>query len=184
MARFLQAIALAQVITLALAGICLTARGADFSHREHLSYGLTCTQCHASVKSSTRVEDNNLPRREACIECHGEVSIKSPRPMPLAHFSHQAHVDLLDCLECHRDIDKSDVTSIANFPRMADCVRCHPQGDMPNGCWKCHSQTMQLRPPTHVADFVDSHSRLRRSGAEKASCDVCHGQNFHCAGCH
>jgi len=81
-------------------------------------------------------------------------------------------------------MDKSDVSSLANFPRMADCVTCHPQGDMPNGCWQCHAKTMQFKPATHISGFVDAHSRVKHSVEEKASCDVCHGRSFHCAGCH
>jgi hypothetical protein len=181
LAHFVQAVALAVVSNVALA----IAGGADFSHRDHLGYGLACTQCHVSVKSSTRVEDNNLPRREACLGCHADpVAIKSPRPMPLEHFSHAEHTKNMECLQCHRGIDTSELTSIANFPRMADCVTCHEQGDMPNGCWKCHSKVMNLKPAFHVANFVDSHSRVKHSVEEKASCDVCHGKNFRCAGCH
>jgi Cytochrome c3 len=161
------------------------ASAADFSHRDHLGYGLKCTQCHVSVTGSTKVEDNNLPRAEACRGCHtGAVTIKSPRAMPIEHFSHAQHTKSINCLQCHRGIDTSVVTSIANFPKMADCVTCHEQGDMPNGCWQCHSKTMQLKPALHVTGFIDSHSRVKRSVDDKASCRVCHGKNFRCAGCH
>ncbi|HTB16332.1 MAG TPA: cytochrome c3 family protein [Bryobacteraceae bacterium] len=62
MANHLQGIAL-----LALAANAWTA---DFSHRAHLALKLECTTCHASVTKSSRVEDNNLPKAEACIACH------------------------------------------------------------------------------------------------------------------
>jgi len=49
-----------------------------FSHAEHLGYGVSCVQCHASAATSTRAEDNNLPKAEACRGCHSTaMAIKS-----------------------------------------------------------------------------------------------------------
>lgn len=149
----------------------------DFSHPEHLGFGLTCAQCHVSAATSTRVEDNNLPKPEACRGCHTDMSIKaSPRVTALEHFSHAQHVKNMECEKCH--------PGGGSFPQMALCVTCHVQGDMPNGCWQCHSKTMQFKPATHLKDFVDTHNHVKRSVDEKAACRVCHGPNFRCAGCH
>jgi predicted CXXCH cytochrome family protein len=181
LAHFVQAVALAAVLS---AAAPLQIRAADFSHRDHLGYALVCTRCHVSVTTSTRVEDNNLPQKEACVGCHSEYPIKSPRAMPLAHFSHAQHVKNIDCLKCHTGIDTSTVTTIANFPKMALCVTCHDQSDNPFSCAQCHAKGMTLKPASHAVGFVDSHSRAKRVTEEKAACRVCHGSNFRCAGCH
>jgi hypothetical protein len=169
----------------ALAILIATASAADFSHRAHLALKLPCTTCHASVAKSARVEDNNLPKSEACLQCHESApTIKQPRETALAHFPHEKHVAAIPCLTCHKGIDTAEVTSKANFPPMAQCVQCHNQVDIPDSCYFCHSKTMSLEPATHGNGWVDAHSRVRRVAAEKQSCQMCHGRNFHCAGCH
>jgi Cytochrome c3 len=150
----------------------------------HLGMGLNCQSCHVSVASSTRAEDNNLPQREVCRACHGDVQIKPPRATAVAHFSHQQHVKALPCTRCHHGIETSDVTSKANFPAMAECLTCHTQVDIPDSCYTCHAKTMRLMPADHVTDFIDSHSRIKHSPDQKQACEVCHGPAFTCAGCH
>jgi hypothetical protein len=159
--------------------------GADFSHPAHLALKLECTTCHVSVTKSTRVEDNNLPKPEVCLECHETApAMKQPRDFPLAHFTHEKHVAMIQCLTCHKGIDTAAVTSKANFPAMRECVTCHNQVDIPYSCYFCHAKTMPLEPASHDTHWVDAHSRAHRDVAEKASCQTCHGRNFHCAGCH
>jgi hypothetical protein len=164
-------------------GVTLSA--ADFSHRAHLALKLECTTCHASVKQSARVEDNNLPKPEACIACHNPAPpIKQPRQVALARFPHDKHVAAIPCLTCHKGINTSEVTSKANFPPMALCVTCHQQTEISDSCYFCHAKSMNLEPPGHGDGWVDAHSRVRRNVAEKQSCQMCHGRNFRCAGCH
>ncbi len=131
-----------------------------------------------------RAEDNNLPQRTVCLGCHPDAAIKSPTPTLLAHFNHQIHVRVRTCLSCHVGIDTSEQTSKANFPPMSLCVTCHNQTDIPDGCWKCHDRAMRLMPETHIRGFLDSHARGRMTVEVKQGCSVCHGQGFHCAGCH
>jgi hypothetical protein len=87
------------------------------------------------------------------------------------------------CEACHRGLEASDRVSNANMPRMADCLVCHNQIDVPFSCEKCHTKEQNLRPASHTADFFDSHSSGRMA-LDKASCAVCHGRKFHCQGCH
>jgi hypothetical protein len=174
LARFLQVLAFA----------ALAVSGADFSHREHLGFGLTCVSCHVSVASSTKAEDNNLPPVTACRSCHGDRAIKAPRETAVAHFNHQRHVSALTCVQCHHGIESSDATSKANFPAMAECLTCHSQVDIPDSCYKCHAKSMRLTPADHLTDFIDTHSRVKHTPDQKQSCEVCHGHSFTCAGCH
>lgn len=160
------------------------AGAADFSHRQHLAMGMDCVTCHVSAPTSTRAEDNNLPPRRVCLSCHEDAVIKEPRPTAVAHFSHEQHAKALKCQSCHRAMETSDATSKANFPQMADCIVCHTNVDIRDSCWTCHAKTMRLTTADHVTDFLDSHSRVKHSAEQKQSCEVCHGHNFHCAGCH
>lgn len=132
-----------------------------------------------------RVEDNNLPQPEVCLECHETApAIKQPRAFPLTRFPHAKHVGAIPCLVCHKGIDTSEATSAANFPSMAQCVMCHNQVDIPDSCYFCHAKTMSLEPASHDQHWVDAHSRVHRDAAQKATCQTCHGRDFHCAGCH
>ncbi|MBZ5602145.1 MAG: cytochrome c3 family protein [Acidobacteriia bacterium] len=146
--------------------------------------GLGCTSCHVSATTSTKAEDNNLPRREVCLSCHGDAEIPEPRTTAVAHFNHQLHLKIRTCTDCHRGMDTAMVTSKENFPPMAQCISCHTQVDIPDSCYQCHAKTMKLTPSSHVADFIDSHSRVKHSAVEKQACEVCHGKTFTCAGCH
>ncbi len=87
------------------------------------------------------------------------------------------------CTACHRGLEQSDAVSLANFPAMADCLVCHSKLDPPYSCEKCHVPGPNLKPASHTAQFLESHSR---QGAlrEKVSCAVCHGRDFTCLGCH
>ena len=55
------------------------AQGAPFSHKLHMTLVMDCVTCHTTAATSTRVEDNNLPRAEVCWHCHDKATIKAPR---------------------------------------------------------------------------------------------------------
>jgi len=184
-----------------------------FSHRLHLQLKLECTGCHAAAAASTNAADNLLPKKEACLRCHKEVTIPPPPVTPVARFSHAQHLRLGNiapllaravdaktylsppgdmrahlngrnpCTACHRGLEQSDVVSKAALPRMADCLVCHSQIDPPDSCEFCHARGMKLKPADHTPDFLDSHNR-KSTVLDKTSCAVCHGRKFTCLGCH
>ena len=183
----------------------------SFSHELHLKLKLTCTSCHAAAPKSTRLEDNLLPRKEACLGCHKKAVIKTPSSTLLSRFNHRKHVAMgnlapviraaIDskaylgaagdmrrhlngnnaCAACHRGMEESTAVSKANFPQMADCLVCHNKIDPPFSCEFCHARNAKLKPASHVADYVDKH---HNKAIEKTSCAVCHGRKFTCLGCH
>ena len=195
------------VLLLALAG--------PFSHELHLKLPgkFTCVSCHASVSSSTKLEDNNLPATNACLGCHKEVNIQPKPPGLLAQFNHQKHLSLgniapiirgaidsktylspsgdirrhLDssnaCAACHRGIEQSTALAKHDFPQMADCLVCHNKIDPPFSCTFCHEKGATLKPANHTPDFIDAHHRKDMT-LDKATCAVCHGRKFTCLGCH
>jgi hypothetical protein len=184
-----------------------------FSHKLHLQLQPECTSCHVSAPVSTTMADNLLPRKEVCLGCHDERTIASPPAVRLARFNHALHLKLgnaapaiaaaIDqrkylqpaagirryletrnaCMACHRGLEDSEEVTRAALPQMADCLVCHNRIEPPFSCEQCHGKDSGLRPASHTADFMDTHSsgKLR---LDKPSCAVCHGRDFTCMGCH
>ena len=86
-------------------GVCLilsiwsaAVSAAPFSHRVHLGMGLECAACHAAAARSTKVEDNLIPAKEVCLDCHAPAELPSPFPSPastpLTKFSHALHLKM------------------------------------------------------------------------------------------
>jgi hypothetical protein len=196
------------------AALGLSAAGAQqFSHRLHLKLGVECTNCHASAATSTKVSDNNLPDKSACLRCHKDVRINKPPVTNLAKFSHRQHLEMgsiapviaaaIDsktylsnpddirrhlntknaCVACHRGLEESDAVTKAALPQMADCLVCHSNIDPPFSCETCHEPGASLKPASHTPDYIDIHSS-GKANLDKASCIICHGKRFTCLGCH
>lgn len=211
MAHYLQRLGLAALAC--LSGLAAAEAPRPFSHKLHLKLKPDCLACHASVATSRRVADNNLPAQEVCLGCHSRLAIKAPARTLLDRFDHQLHLKLgnvapviaaaIDsgrylsapgdvrrhlatknrCVACHRGIEESEAVSNAVFPRMADCLVCHHKVDPPFSCELCHAPGPQLKPASHTGDWVDRHSS-GKAKLDKESCAVCHGRRFTCQGCH
>jgi bacterioferritin-associated ferredoxin len=198
-----------------LAGAAAAQTTKPFSHELHLKLPakLACVTCHASVQSSTRLEDNNLPPAAICLGCHKEASIGEPRKTILARFDHKKHLAMgnvapliaaaidsknylgqvddirrhLDsanqCAACHRGMEESVEPARADLPQMADCLVCHNKIDNPFSCEFCHAKGAALKPSSHASDFLDTHTR-KDAKFDKESCAICHGRRFQCLGCH
>ena len=186
---------------------------APFSHRLHLGLKLECLDCHAAAARSTRVDENLLPTRDVCLDCHEDAAIPAPQPVRISKFSHALHLKMGDiapflaraidhgdylqppgdirahlnthnpCEACHRGMLQSDAIGPANMPQMADCLVCHTQIEPPFSCEECHTKVETLKPASHTARFVDLHSSGKLHFV-KTTCDVCHGRVFQCMGCH
>jgi hypothetical protein len=186
---------------------------APFSHQLHLKLKLECATCHAAAAGSTKVEDNLLPARAACLKCHEQAEIPAPPTTRVARFSHAQHLKMgsvapliaaaIDkktylqpagdirrhlntgnaCQACHRGLEESDHVTAAAMPQMADCLVCHNKIDNPFSCETCHAKGASLKPASHVTGFLNAHTSGKLQ-LDKASCVVCHGVNFRCLGCH
>ena len=137
-----------------------------------------------------------------------------PLPVPVVHFNHAVHLKMgnlapvlaraidkktylqpsddvrkyLDtrnaCQACHRGLEESDQVSVANMPKMADCLVCHVKIVPPWTCESCHEKGPHLKPASHAREtFFDTHSK-GAFRAERSTCAVCHGREFTCMGCH
>ena len=185
-----------------------------FSHRVHLALKLECVTCHAAALKSTRVEDNLLPPKQVCLECHEDAAIPSPPVVAIAKFSHELHLRMgnvapilaaaIDhnnylqpvddirrhlstknaCGACHRGMEESDQVTKAALPQMADCLVCHTQIEPPFSCEDCHAKGAQLTPPSHATPHFLDAHSSGRLQLDKSTCAVCHGRTFQCMGCH
>jgi hypothetical protein len=194
-----------------IAGAAVAA--APFSHAVHLRMKLACITCHSAATASARPDDNLLPDRPVCLECHKQVEILAPIRTRVAKFSHAGHLRLGDvakliaaaidaktylsppgdirrhldspnpCEACHRWLGASNRASAENLPRMADCLVCHSRIDPPRSCEKCHEKGANLKPVNHTAGFLKSHASAK-SELAKTTCAVCHGRKFTCSPCH
>ena len=182
------------------------AAGQPFPHRVHLAAKLECGLCHGAALSSTRVDDNLLPKAEACLTCHKTAQIGAPPATHLARFNHQLHLKLGNLAPViAAAIDRKAYLGAVSaglraqlntknpceachggpslLPQMADCLVCHSQIDPPDSCEFCHAKGAKLKPASHTPDFLDTHT-TGKLGLDETTCAVCHGRHFHCMGCH
>jgi hypothetical protein len=190
------------------------AEAADFSHKLHLKLIPKCTDCHTSVASSTKVEDNLLPTQAACTRCHADgVSIREPDATVLARFSHQQHLQL-------GNVSKMIASAIDRKTYLSAPGEIRRHLDTQNPCGACHRGLEESDAVTHsnlpqMADCLVCHSKIdppdscatchlktmalkpashdeglfsnHSSGKlnlDKTTCAVCHGRRFTCLGCH
>jgi hypothetical protein len=202
------------LLLIAITGVA-TAQGAQpFSHRIHLAAKLDCVACHAAALTSTRADDNLLPKPDVCLKCHKTAEIGAPPVTRLARFNHQLHAKLGNLAPLiAAAIDKKTYLSTpgpqvrAQLNTQNPCQACHrglEVSDRPErsglpqmaDCLVCHNQ---IDPP-YSCEFCHtkgaqlkpaSHTSdfldTHTSGKiqfDKTTCAVCHGRKFHCLGCH
>ncbi len=170
-----------------------------FSHKYHQTeIETTCGDCHTQAVASTRAADNLLPQKSDCAECHDveeeddcsichfEAENTRRAFKPVARellFGHKKHVERLDgkCETCHQNLNEVDFSDSNSMPDMAVCSTCHDNQQATLECQICHSNTLNLRPSDHTADFLVSHKNIARFDQE--TCASCHSDND-CAECH
>jgi hypothetical protein len=169
--------------------------------------------CHAGAPKSTKVEDNLLPAKQVCLECHEDATIPGPPAVRISKFSHELHLRMgnvapilaaaIDhrnylqpagnirrylntnnaCEACHRGLQESDHVNRAALPQMADCLVCHTVIEPPFSCQDCHAKGADLKPASHNQAHFLD-IHSRPGQIDKAGCAVCHGKTFQCMGCH
>src|SRR5882724_357204 len=149
------------------------AQGADFSHKLHLKLVAKCTDCHAAVASSTKVEDNLLPAASACVRCHAEgVTIREPEPTKLARFSHEQHLKF-------GNVSKLIASAIDHKTYLSPPGDLRRHLDGQNPCVACHRGLEESDAVTHatlpqMADCLVCHSKIDPPD----SCATCHAKTM------
>jgi len=176
-----------------------------FSHDRHVvKEELECTDCHDAATESTTGKDDLLPGKQVCSDCH---EVDDPDECSKCHtdvdnavqlnritdynrkFSHEKHLGAdLECQNCHGQILTQNAGDPSTLPTMLTCVSCHEEKRVVRECETCHQETDDLKPPSHVANFVHAHSDLAPHDASSVldnglTCVTCHKQEF-CQSCH
>lgn len=155
---------------------------APFSHKLHLKLVPQCESCHPSAKTSTKAEDNNLPRAEACTACHRQPVIPAPRKLTVGLFNHQKHAAfgnlapvLLAAIQSKKYFSSPiDATPVAPLEEQLKSLGANAAA--PNaGCLSCHHGVAESDEPS------------RAMHANMPDCLVCHNKidnPFSCEKCH
>lgn len=170
-----------------------------FSHKFHqVEAETSCTDCHVKAETSVLANDGLLPTKSDCEGCHDvedeescttchfeneETRINLQSTVTAITFNHKLHIEQeeLACETCHKNLDKVDFSDANSLPEMKDCAVCHNNEQATLECTTCHTNTLNLRPAEHTADFLVVHKNLARIDQEE--CAICHTQND-CAECH
>ncbi len=177
--------------------------------------GTVCDNCHLTDHSNlSKVEpgDDDMGK---CAFCHegyqpSDGNRVKAFALPRANmvFSHQKHtVRNINCGQCHGAVEKLELATRDQMPRMRGCFGCHEQpdavarGDAKAACDTCHIKggsrdgnliktsfaQGELKPPRwlhnseHGPDFIERHRRV--AGADSQFCGNCHKEDF-CTDCH
>jgi hypothetical protein len=178
----------------------------NFSHSLHIvDQELECTTCHINAETSTTGQDDLLPIKDVCADCHDveakdecstchtnvENAVKLPRMTQYSTlFSHEKHIAKeLNCETCHGDVSQNQAGQQASFPDMVVCMDCHRSNSVSQGqdCYTCHTKDEQLKPATHNLAFMHSHSDMAPNNINMTSgsktCNTCHSPQY-CEDCH
>lgn len=200
-----------------------------FDHALHLDQDMKCTDCH-DADTSKNVRDRLLPGHPTCESCHdieaaskGEetdppsscqtchpgfdaTAMARPRKVvaPAANlkFNHEVHVSKeIPCSRCHGEMDKVQLATRAQLPKMETCLECHKHGGDASGkCTVCHlaapDGTVAKRMPDgsmlipeignpfgvyHGPDYFKEHDQ--DALVARDTCAQCHTES-ECLACH
>lgn len=149
----------------------------------------TCATCHADETDMSKGTDK-------CSMCHtrDDYSSSVPKDKVLLSgivFSHEPHAAAkVDCLSCHKILDKNFVSGTEMLPSMNTCVTCHQAKKVPKGtdCATCHTNQAigSEKPASHTALWLQSHGKALSKTTVQNSCVLCHTaqSGLDCNSCH
>lgn len=171
----------------------------------------TCDSCHDVDHSNLKNVQAGTDENGQCRFCHlGENAGQNGKvaatviPDPNLRFPHKKHLARnIQCGQCHGQIDKLELATRDQLPRMAGCFACHnmsgaAQGDAKSTCTNCHItepdgrlktsfNAGNLQPPrwlhnaAHTPDWLERHKQIAAN--DSAFCGSCHSKDF-CTDCH
>jgi hypothetical protein len=196
-----------------------------FSHKQHLGLKLQCDFCHDRAGASTSAKDDLTPSEEVCRTCH-KIERDQPNkeakpaarcdachtgtaaserlviPPPNLKFNHKVHVDRkVACARCH-SVEKLDLATRNELPKMELCLGCHNSTAQaqraPAKCTTCHitrfDGTMEttfasgiltpsgtMKGDAHTPQFATEHAKV--AAQDDKYCESCHRREF-CLSCH
>lgn len=176
--------------------------------------GETCDTCHSTDHSNAAQVKPGDDAMGQCAFCHvgykaSDGNAVAALDLPRANlvFDHKAHVARnIGCAQCHGAVDKLELATRDQLPRMQGCFNCHQKpdaasrGEAKSACDTCHLgggprgtliQTVfasgALLPPRwlhnaeHTPDFLERHKSVAADDSQ--FCANCHKEDF-CTDCH
>jgi c(7)-type cytochrome triheme protein len=180
----------------------------EFSHYTHLemeSIGKNCPTCHNSIfhvvaKKNPVFTMADMEKGKACGFCHnGEKAFSVKENCVTCHtaardieiqtknvgtvgFSHEVHLDMFGCNECHPDIFKaqnnSNHTTMKAMEQGSSCGACHDGStafSVKEDCVTCHTAAKDIAIQTEKVGKVifrhDAHTDM-------FGCSECHPDIF------
>ncbi len=135
----------------------VAAQPIPFSHKLHVSSGISCKGCHLGAGSSERA---GFPALQRCMLCHSSIKAESASIQRLASmagegrepawvrvyqlpdfvfFSHANHSTAeVACTKCHGPVEKREVLSQEVSTSMEACMNCHLSRQVSTDCHLCH----------------------------------------------
>ena len=128
-----------------------------FSHRQHVSAGLKCKDCHTNPDPG---ESEGIPAASKCMACHISIATGKPAIQKLKEyaaskqaipwvrvyqipsyvdFSHRTHLQAgATCQTCHGPVETRDALWKEANISMGGCIACHRQHKASTACTYCH----------------------------------------------
>jgi len=130
-----------------------------YSHKLHISKGLTCLDCHSTADTQAAA---SIPSVTKCMLCHAKIAKDKPeiqkvaafaekkreipwvrvygfRPDALVKFRHSPHVKKgIECATCHGNMAEATTAEALVKHNMGTCVSCHRQNKASDDCATCH----------------------------------------------
>jgi len=129
-------------------------------------YDIPCIYCHTMPYKGRH---STLPSTDICMNCHSTVGqdkewvlklleywdagkpiqwVKVHDLPDFAYYDHSAHLNVvdengklkLDCVDCHGEVENTEMVSVQNRFNMGWCLDCHRKPDMNASidCYICH----------------------------------------------
>ena len=175
--------------------------------------GMVCDACHSTDHAELSAVKPGDDASGQCAFCHegykaSDRNAVATLTIPRANllFDHKKHVDRnIGCAQCHGAVDKIELATRDQLPRMLGCFGCHQmpdsasRGEAKSSCDTCHERgdhgtlikTMfasgTLLPPRwlhnseHTPDFIERHRTIAADDSQ--FCANCHKEDF-CTDCH
>jgi hypothetical protein len=174
--------------------------------------GTVCDACHSTDHDDLSHVAPGNDASGKCGYCHlgykpadGNAVAQLALPRANMIFNHKAHAARnIGCPQCHGAIDRLELATRDQLPRMEGCFGCHQQdeasrGDAKGTCDTCHIRgtagtglktlfaSGSLSPPRwlhnaeHTPDFIDRHKTVAADDSQ--FCANCHKEDF-CTDCH
>jgi hypothetical protein len=142
---------------------------AKFSHNRHISHGIACSKCHASLIKSEDSSVQHLPGMAVCQSCH--------KNLDKSDYCYVCHGKGEQLKPASHRLDWRQAHGAASQLNGDDCKKCH----LEKNCMECHQQD-NLDRKVHPLNYIYSHGLAAK--AKRDNCYTCHEEQESCQNCH